>query len=123
MRKTAFLFLSTISLAFLLLLSNLVSVNACTNFIVTKGASEDGSVIITYAADSHLLYGELYYWAAAKHAPGTMLDIYEWDTGKFLGQIKQAPETYNVVGNVNEFQVAMAKLHTADVQNWLTQPV
>jgi dipeptidase len=83
--------------------------NACTNYLITKGASTDGSVMISYAADSHTLYGELYHWTAKKWAEGSMLDVYEWDTGKFLGQIKQAKETYNVVGNVNEYQVAIGE--------------
>lgn len=82
---------------------------ACTNFLVTKGASVDGSTMITYAADSHYLYGELYFWPAAKYAAGTMLKVYEWDTGKYLGEIPQAPETYRVVGNMNEFQVAIGE--------------
>jgi dipeptidase len=83
--------------------------NACTNFLVTKGASTDGSTFVSYAADSHVLYGELYYWPAATYEKGTMLDVYEWDTGKFLGQIKQAEKTYNVVGNMNEFQVSIGE--------------
>ncbi len=82
---------------------------ACTNYIVTKGASADGSVMITYAADSHVLYGELYHWAPAVYPEGAMLDIYEWDSGKFMGQIKQVRRTYNVVGNMNEFQVAIGE--------------
>jgi dipeptidase len=82
---------------------------ACTNFLITKGASTDGSCMISYAADSHLLYGELYYWSAAKHTAGSMLDIYEWDTGKYLGKIKQVPETYKVVGNINEHQLAIGE--------------
>jgi len=82
---------------------------ACTNFLVTKGASKDGSVMITYSADSHTLYGELYHWPAAKYPKGTMMDVYEWDTGKFLGQIPQAEETYNVIGNMNEHQVAIGE--------------
>ena len=73
---------------------------SCTNYLVTKGASADGSTMITYAADSHVLYGELYHWPAGKWAPGTMMDVVEWDTGKFLGRIPQASETYNVVGNL-----------------------
>ena len=83
--------------------------NACTNFLITKGASVDGSVMISYSADSHVLYGELYFWPAAKHEKGSMLEIYEWDTGKFLGKIKQAEETYSVVGNINEHQVAIGE--------------
>jgi len=83
--------------------------NACTNYLITKGASVDGSTMISYAADSHVLYGELYHWQAATWPEGSMLDIYEWDTGKFLGKIKQAKQTYNVVGNMNEFQVAIGE--------------
>ena len=54
--------------------------NACTNFLITKGATKDGSVMITYSADSHVLYGELYYWPSKNWPAGSMLDIYEWDT-------------------------------------------
>lgn len=92
----------------LLLATRLISFS-CTNFLVTKGASVDGSTMITYAADSHVLYGELYFWPRATWGEGEMLKIYEWDTGKFLGEIKQAKETYQVVGNMNEFQVAIAE--------------
>ncbi|HPI37781.1 MAG TPA: C69 family dipeptidase [Ignavibacteriaceae bacterium] len=83
--------------------------NACTNFLVTKGASKDGSTMISYTADSYGMYGELYHFAAAKYHDGAMLDVYEWDTGRFLGKIKQARETYNVVGNMNEFQVTIGE--------------
>ncbi|MDA3927940.1 MAG: C69 family dipeptidase [Prolixibacteraceae bacterium] len=82
---------------------------ACTNFLITKGASVDGSTMITYAADSHVLYGELYFTPAADYPKGTMLDVYEWDTGKYLGQIAQAEHTYSVVGNMNEYQVAIGE--------------
>lgn len=82
---------------------------ACTNFIVTKGASTDGSVFLTYAADSHVLYGELYHWPAGIWPAGTMIDVYEWDTGKHMGKIPQAPVTYNVIGNMNEHQVAIGE--------------
>jgi len=81
----------------------------CTNFIVTKGASVDGSTILTYTADSFTLYGELYFYPPAIYPNGTMLDVYEWDTGKFLGRIKQAPQTYKVVGNMNEHQLVIAE--------------
>jgi dipeptidase len=81
----------------------------CTNFIVTKGASKDGSIHICYTADSFNLYGELYYFPAAKYNEGTLLDIYDWDTGKYLGRIKQALETFNVVGNMNEHQVVIGE--------------
>ncbi len=82
---------------------------ACTNFLITKGATTDGSTMITYAADSHQLYGELYYTPAADHLPGEMREIYEWDTGKFLGQIPQVPHTYAVVGLMNEHQVSIGE--------------
>jgi len=83
--------------------------DACTNFLVTKGASIDGSTMITYAADSHTLYGELYYQPAMDYPAGAMRDIYEWDTGKFLGRIPQVAHTYSVVGNMNEFQLAIGE--------------
>lgn len=83
--------------------------NACTNFIVTKGASKNGSVMITYSADSHVLYGELYYRPARDYPEGALMDVYEWDTGKFLGRIKQVPHTYSVVGNMNEHQLAIGE--------------
>ncbi len=102
MKKTVLL----ISIA-LLIFS--VKSNACTNFLVTKGASKDGSTMISYAADAHVLYGALYHWPAATYPEGTMLDVYEWDSGKYLGQIKQTRQTYNVIGNMNEFQLAIAE--------------
>jgi dipeptidase len=85
------------------------SLNACTNFIITKGASKDGSVMITYSADSHVLYGELYYWPSKNWPAGSMVDIYEWDTGKFLGKIPQKSHTYSVVGNMNQHQLSIGE--------------
>lgn len=85
------------------------SSQACTNFLITPGASFDGSSIVTYAADSHQLYGELYFFPRADWAAGTMLPIYEWDTGKYLGEIEQVPHTYQVVGNMNEHQVIIGE--------------
>lgn len=82
---------------------------ACTNFLVTPGASVNGSAMITYAADAHVLYGELYFRPSANYAPGTMFDVYEWDTNKFLGRIPQVSHTYSVVGNMNEHQVAIGE--------------
>ncbi|MFO7574943.1 MAG: C69 family dipeptidase [Bacteroidales bacterium] len=83
--------------------------DACTNLLVTKGASKDGSTMVTYSADSHVLYGELYFWAARKWPAGSLLDVYEWDTGKFLGRIPQVAKTYSVVGNMNEHQLAIGE--------------
>jgi len=82
---------------------------ACTNFLVTKGASTDGSTMVSYNADSHVLYGELYFTPAAMHKDGEMIDIYEWDSGKYLGKIKQIKQTFSVVGNMNEYQVVIGE--------------
>lgn len=82
---------------------------ACTNLIVGKNASADGSTIISYSADSYGLFGELYHFPAGLHNKGELLDIYEWDTGKYLGQIAQAKETYNVIGNMNEHQLTIGE--------------
>ena len=89
----------------------LFSINseACTNVIVTKGASRDASNIISYAADSHWLYGELYFHKAARFKPGTMLQITEWDTCRPLGSIAQAESTYQTMGNMNEHQLIIAE--------------
>lgn len=86
-----------------------LNTQACTNFLITKGASTDGSTMITYTADSHTLYGELYFWAARDYPDGAMLDVTEWDTGKKLGKIKQVRHTYTVVGNMNEHQLAIGE--------------
>lgn len=82
---------------------------ACTSLLVGKKASADGSTMITYAADSHVLYGELYHWPAASYPKGTMLDIYEWDTNKYLGKIPQVSKTYSVTGNMNEHQLTISE--------------
>jgi len=82
---------------------------SCTSFLITKGASTDGSTMITSNADSHVLYGELYFTPAADYPDGSMLDVYEWDTGKYLGKIKQVKHTFSVVGNMNEYQVSIGE--------------
>lgn len=82
---------------------------ACTNFIVTKGASTDGSVMVTYAADSHQLYGALYFTPKGNFKPGAMLRVDEWDTGKYLGNIPQIPSTYTTVGNMNEHSLIITE--------------
>ncbi|MDR0566612.1 MAG: C69 family dipeptidase [Prevotellaceae bacterium] len=82
---------------------------ACTNFIVTRGASKSGACLISYSADSHVLYGELYHYPAALHQPGDMRKVYEWDSKKYLGEIPEAKETYNVVGNMNEHALAIGE--------------
>ena len=82
---------------------------ACSNVLVTKGASADGSNIISYAADSHLLYGELYFRKAGTWKPGDMRRIDEWDTGKHLGYIPEIANTYQRVGNMNEHQLIIGE--------------
>ncbi len=94
---------------------------ACTNFLITKGASADGSTMISYNADAHVIYGELYFWPRQKWPAGTMLKVYEWDTGKFLGEIPQVAETYNVLGNMNEWQVSIGET-TYGGRDTLTNP-
>lgn len=81
----------------------------CTNFVVTPGASADGSTMVTYAADSHSLYGEIYLFPPGEHRPGEERDIYEWDTGKFLGRIPEVSRTHGVVGFINDRQVVIAE--------------
>ena len=82
---------------------------SCTNFLIGKKASTDGSTMISYSADSYNLYGELYHWPAKQYSPGEMLKVYEWDTGKYLGEIPQVLQTYNVIGNMNEHQLAIGE--------------
>ena len=82
---------------------------ACTNLIVGKNASADGSTIVSYSADSYVLFGELYHYPAGIHKKGTWIDVHEWDTGKYLGKIEQARQTYNVIGNMNEFQLTIGE--------------
>ncbi len=86
-----------------------VSADACTNFLVGKKASATGSTMISYAADSHQLYGELYYTPAADHPVGAKRAIVDWDTQRPLGEIDEVAHTYRVVGNVNEWQVTVAE--------------
>ncbi len=82
---------------------------ACTNFIVGKKASKDGSVICSYSADSYGMFQGLVHRPAAKHAKGEMLKIYDWDTNKYHGEIPEAEETWNVIGNINEWQVTIGE--------------
>ena len=102
-----------LSAALLVLAAALLSANiesdACTNVLVTKGASTDGSNMISYAADSHMLFGELYYTPAGVWNADDLRKIYEWDTGKYLGTIPQIARTYQTVGNMNEHQLIIAE--------------
>ena len=82
---------------------------ACTNVIVSRGASADGSCMVSYAADSHMLFGELYFRPAAKWAKGSRLAIREWDTNKPMGEIAQVERTFQTVGNMNEHQLIIGE--------------
>jgi len=73
--------------------------HACTNFLVGKAATLDGSTLISYNADSYFLFGALYQYPAATYPAGTLLDVHDWDSGKYLGKINQVEKTYSVVGN------------------------
>lgn len=93
----------------LLLCTGVINALACTNFIVGKKASADGSVMCTYSADDYGMFLGLCHYPAGKHAKGEMLQIYDWDTKEYHGQILQAAETYNVIGNINEYQVTIGE--------------
>lgn len=85
------------------------SASACTNFIVGKAASADGSVICSYNADNYGMFIGLAHYPAARHKKGEMRDIYDWDTNKYIGKIPEAEQTYNVIGNINEYQVTIGE--------------
>ena len=82
---------------------------SCTNILISKGATTDGSVMISYVADSHTLYGELYYKPSGDYPQGTKMPIYDWDSTIYLGNIRQALHTFSVVGNINEHQLAIGE--------------
>ncbi|NOU17543.1 MAG: dipeptidase [Bacteroidales bacterium] len=97
------------SLLFLSIIVISLDSNACTNYLITKGASTDGSTMVSYAADSHIRYGELYFRPRGTWPVGTMITLYDRGTNKPLGQIPQATETYQVIGFMNEYQVAIGE--------------
>jgi dipeptidase len=91
-----------------MIMANALPSSACTNFIVTRGASTDSSVMVSYAADSHQLYGCLYHYMPSRRAARTM-PVYEWDTGRYIGDIAQAAQTYTTVGNMNEHSLIITE--------------
>ncbi len=97
------------SMAIILALTAYMYASACTNFIVGKKASADGSVLCTYNADDYGMFINLCHFPAGKHQKGEMRKIYDWDTKEYHGQIPEAAETYNVIGNINEFQVSIGE--------------
>lgn len=98
-----------IILSFVALLMAAAPSQACTNFIVGSKASTDGSVICTYNADDYGMFIGLCHYPAAKHQKGEMREIIDWDSHKYLGKIPEAEETYNVIGNINEYQVTIGE--------------
>ncbi len=91
-----------------MIMANALPSSACTNFIVTRGASTDSPVLVSYAADSHQLYGCLYHYMPSRRAARTM-PVYEWDTGRYIGDIAQAAQTYSTVGNMNEHSLIITE--------------
>ena len=83
--------------------------SACTNLIVGKKASVDGSVLVSYNADDYGMFGHLCHYPAGTHKKGEMRKIFDWDTGEYHGEIPEAPVTYNVIGNINEFQLSIGE--------------
>lgn len=82
---------------------------ACSNLIVGKKASVDGSVLVSYNADDYGMFGHLCHYPAGTHPKGSMRQIYDWDSGVYHGEIEEAPVTYNVIGNINEFQLSIGE--------------
>lgn len=111
----------TLSLIFLMI-PGISSVFACTNLIVTKGASADGSVMITYAADSHTRYGTLGFFPAADHKPGDLCEVYHYENGKLMGTIPEVAHTFSVVQFMNEHQVAIGETTWGGLDSLTTQP-
>jgi dipeptidase len=106
----------------LLALLNLVDVDACTNLIVTRGCSQDSSNMIAYNADSSQLYGSLYHYPAKDTGANGTRDIFDWDSGRYLGEISEPAVTYNVVGNVNEWGVIIGETTFGGISVLQSQP-
>ena len=100
--------IKTIALAAIMSASAIES-SACTNLIVGKKASVDGSVLVSYNADDYGMFGHLCHYPAGTHKTGEMRKIFDWDTGEYHGEIPEAPVTYNVIGNINEFQLSIGE--------------
>ncbi len=103
--------LSLLAVSAAALLAGIPAAEACTNFIVTPGASSDSTTLVSYSADSHTLYGCLYKFnaPAAGYLPGTMMPVYEWDTGRYLGDIPQIAHPCSTVGNMNEHSLIITE--------------
>ena len=93
----------------LAILPGIPTVFGCTNLIITKGASSDHSVMITYAADSHTRYGAIAFYPAADHKPGDLCEVFHYENGKLLGTIPEVAHTFSVIQFMNEYQVAIGE--------------
>ena len=113
--------LIVLSFAFLMF-SSCPTTLACTNLIVTKGASKDGSVMITYAADSHTRYGAIAFYPATDNKPGSMCQVYHYESGKWMGEIPEVGHTYSVVQFMNEHQVAIGETTFGGLDSLQSQP-
>eukprot|EP00906_Rhabdomonas_costata_P033577 RCo047307 len=113
---------SMLVLVLSLLCSLWEAAQGCSDFIVTPGASKDSGTIVSYNADSADLYGYVQFYPRGFPKPGTMRKIYSWDTGEYLGEIPEASEVYNVVGNINEFGVAITESTFGGREELGTQP-
>ena len=100
--------IKTIALA-AIMSASVIESSACTNLIVGKKASVDGSVLVSYNADDYGMFGHLCHYPAGTHKKGEMRKIFDWDTGEYHGEIPEAPVTYNVIGNINEFQLSIGE--------------
>jgi dipeptidase len=103
-------------------MASLYAAQGCTNFLATRGATNDASTIVAYNADSGALYGSLYSYPAEKHPAGTMRQIFDWDTGTYLGEIPEAEETYNVIGNMNQFGLVIGETTYGGIESLQAQP-
>ncbi len=117
-----YMYIKTTVLVILAIFSGISTALSCTNVIVTKGASKNGSVFISYSADSHTRYGSLFYYPAADHPAGSMLDVYHYENGKLLGQIPEATHTFQVIGFMNEHQVAIGETTFGGLDSLQSQP-
>jgi dipeptidase len=97
-------------------------VKGCSNIVVNRDVSLDGSTIVAYNADDAKLYGTLYHYPAADHVDGTLRKVYDWDSGKYLAEISEASHTYNVVGNLNEYGVIISETTFGGIGTLQSQP-
>lgn len=115
-------YLNTILAICVIVSLSILSSRACTNFIVTKKAAGDGSVMITYAADSHTRYGAIAFYPAADHVPGSPCEVYHYENGKLLGTIPEVAHTFSVVQFMNEKQVAIGETTFGGLDSLASQP-